>query len=230
MGSAKLSDSTPAGTIRRARCARTFLTDEGEKVAEELRRIRDSVREAVDGERRAEEVLGPPPAVREPVAPPPLAEPPPFALAAARPDVSAINALWDVRQAPPSGGLKGRLVRLVRRAIAPFVESQVAFNARQVQLDNDLLAYVDARLEATHRHYDGVLGAYGRHLQDVDKRHLILQEELVKHVHDLVRRIDLVLSESERGRLSLEFALRDLRARLMETLPGDAAAPKGPRA
>ena len=135
-----------------------------------------------------------------------------------------------MRQAAPPGGLKGRLVRLVRRAMAPFVESQVAFNARQVQLDNDLLAYVDARLEATHRHYDAVLGGYGRHLQDVDKRHVILQEELVKHVHDLVRRIDLVLSESERGRLSLEFALRDLRGRLVESLPPDIAAPKTPRA
>ena len=141
-----------------------------------------------------------------------------------------MNALWDVRQGAPPGGLKGRLVHLVRRAMAPFVESQVSFNARQVQLDNDLLAYVDARLEATHRHYDAVLGGYGRHLQDVDKRHVILQEELVKHVHDLVRRIDLVLSESERGRLSLEFALRDLRGRLMESLPPDTAAPKTPRA
>jgi hypothetical protein len=59
-----------------------------------------------------------------------------------------------------------------------------------------------------------VLGAYGRHMEDIDKRHLILQEELVAHVHDLVKRVDLVLSESERGRLALEFALRDLRARL----------------
>jgi hypothetical protein len=205
------------------------LTDEGNKVAEELRRIRDSVREAAGGERNAEEVLGPAPAVRPPEAPPPLAEAPPPPPAGARPDVGAVNALWDVRQAAAPGGLKGRLVRLVRRAMAPFVESQVSFNARQVQLDNDLLAYIDARLDATHRHYDGVLGGYGRHLQDVDKRHLILQEELVKHVHDLVRRIDLVLSESERGRLSLEFALRDLRARLMESLPPETTAPNARR-
>jgi hypothetical protein len=106
----------------------------------------------------------------------------------------------------------------VRRALRAFAGRQQAFNSRQVQFDNDLLAYVDARVEATHRHYDGVLGGYGRHLQDVDKRHLILQEELVKHVHDLIRRIDLVLSESERGRLSLDYALRDLRARLEESL------------
>jgi hypothetical protein len=49
---------------------------------------------------------------------------------------------------------------------------------------------------------------------EIDERHLILQEELVAHVHDLVKRIDLVLSTAERGRLSLEFALRDVRTRL----------------
>jgi hypothetical protein len=49
---------------------------------------------------------------------------------------------------------------------------------------------------------------------EIDERHLILQEELVAHVQDRVRRVDLVLAESDRGRLSLEFALGDLRARL----------------
>jgi hypothetical protein len=83
-----------------------------------------------------------------------------------------------------------------------------------VQLDNEILAYIDARLEATHRHYDDVLGIHGRHMGEIDERHLILQEELVAHVHDLVRRVDLVLSEAERGRLGLEFALKDLRTRV----------------
>jgi hypothetical protein len=50
---------------------------------------------------------------------------------------------------------------------------------------------------------------------EIDERHLIMQEELVAHVHDLVQRIDLVLGESERGRLGLELALRDVRARLL---------------
>ena len=71
----------------------------------------------------------------------------------------------------------------------------------------------DARLEATHRHYDEVLGLHGRHMGEIDERHLILQEELVTHVHDLVRRIDLVLAEAERGRLGLERDLRDVRDR-----------------
>jgi hypothetical protein len=193
------------------------------RVAEELRRVRESVRDTGLAERRPEDVLGAPPAVRAPQpaapepAPPPLAPP-------VRPDAAAVNALWDVRAAAQPG-LKGRLGGLLRRLLAPFLDAQVAFNSRQVQLDNELLAYVDARLEATHRHYDGVLGGYGSHLQDADKRHLILQEELVAHVHDLVRRIDLVLSESERGRLSLEFALRDLRARL-EAMADGAPPPR----
>ena len=40
---------------------------------------------------------------------------------------------------------------------------------------------------------------HGRHMDEIDERHLILQEELVAHVHDLVKRIDLVLAEAERG-------------------------------
>ena len=43
---------------------------------------------------------------------------------------------------------------------------------------------------------------------------MILQEELVAHVHDLVKRIDLVLGESERGRVSAAHALLDLRERV----------------
>jgi hypothetical protein len=183
-------------------------------VAEELRRIRDAVRDRALIERKPDEVLGEAPPVRkvEPAPPPPAAGAVPAP--SPRPDPAGVNALWDVRGAAKPGGLKGRLARLVRRLVAPAIDAQVSFNARQVQLDNELLAYIDARLEATHRHYDAVLGGYGRHMEDIDKRHLILQEELVAHVHDLVKRIDLVLSESERGRLSLEFALRDLRARL----------------
>jgi hypothetical protein len=130
-----------------------------------------------------------------------------------------VNRSWNSAAAPTAGGPLGRLVR---RCLAPFLDAQTAFNSHQVQLDNALFEYLDARLAATHRHYDAVLGIHGRHMADVDERHLILQEELVAHVHDLVKRIDLVLGESEKGRLSLEFALRDVRnrlARLEERLP-----------
>jgi hypothetical protein len=205
------------------------MPDERDEVAEELRQIRHSVREQALLERSPADVLGPArpvqttAAARAETLPP--AGPPPV-----RPDAAALNTSWDVRTAAPPRGLRGRLAGLVRRLLGPALDAQATFNARQVQLDNELLAYIDGRLEATHRHYDAVLGAYGRHLQDIDKRHLILQEEVVAHVHDLVRRIDLVLAESERSRLSLETALRELRARLNEALPTAARREAGPRA
>ena len=129
------------------------------------------------------------------------------------PDGAAVNALWRA-EPPPRPGLAGCLARLLERLLGPRHQAQVAFNARQVQLDNELLAYVDTRFAATHRHYDQVLGQVSRHLGEADERHLILQEELVAHVHDLVKRIDLVLSESERGRLAHAHALQELRTRL----------------
>lgn len=183
---------------------------ERERVAAELRRIREGVRERALLEPAT---LPAPRPLVEPSPPSAPAEPAPPAQPR-RPDAAAVNQLWPARPAP-ARTLRALLERLLRRILAPTLEAQVAFNSRQVQLDNELLDYVDARLDATHRHYDAVLGIHGRHLADVDERHLILQEELVAHVHDLVRRIDLALAESEKGRLSLEFALRDLRARLV---------------
>jgi hypothetical protein len=183
------------------------MPDEREQVERELRRIREAVRER--------SLLEPPAArdeslpVRTPELPPHEPEPSP-APAPRPPDAAAVNASWDTGRTAPEGGL----ARFVRRLIAPFVDAQVAWNARQVQLDNAILEYLDTRLDATHRHYDVVLGIHGRHMAEIDERHLILQEELVAHVHDLVKRIDLVLTDSERGRLSLEFALREVRTRL----------------
>jgi hypothetical protein len=51
-------------------------------------------------------------------------------------------------------------------------------------------------------------------MDDIDERHLQLQERLVVHVHELVRRIDFVLEASERSRLSAEADLRRLAARV----------------
>jgi hypothetical protein len=187
---------------------------EGERmrIAEELRRIREGVRDRALADPRGRDAIAPP-AVRTPEAarmekakaPPP---PPP------RPDNAGVNDSWRIRSLPARGGVAGRLARAVRGLLGRTLEAQEAFNSKQVQLDNDLLAYIDARLDATHRHYDEVLGIHGRHMGEIDERHLILQEELVAHVHDLVRRVDLVLSEAERGRLGLEFALKDLRTRV----------------
>lgn len=187
------------------------LSDEQQNVADELRRLREEVRAGqAPAERAPDEVLGsarPPRAPEKPAGEPPPPEPPPLQA----PDVGAVSSLPDLALALP-GGLAGRLAR---RLLAPLAAVQSAVNARQADLNARLLAYVEARFDRTHRHYDEVLGVHGRHMGDIDQRHLQLQEDLVAHVHDLVKRIDLVLGESERGRLSLEFALQDLRTRLL---------------
>jgi hypothetical protein len=186
------------------------VTDRQE-VAEELRRVREAVRARALHERpavlpaaRAVAVPGPMPTDRVPT---PID-------ATARPDNAALNAGWRVREALGGGGWRRLLARGLGRVLARVLDAQESFNSRQVQFDNALLDYIDARLTATHRHYDDVLGLHGRHMGEIDERHLIVQEELVTHVHDLVRRIDLVLAEAERGRLGLERDLRELRDRM----------------
>ncbi len=182
-----------------------MAVSEREKLAEELRTVREDARAQVPAEAEA---LPPALPTRTPEPAPAMATPTGAPVTPARPDNAELNRLWET--APAASGFWGR----VRRALTAFAGKQQAFNSRQVQFDNDLLAYVDARLDGTHRHYDRVLGAYAKHMQEIDTRHLILQEELVAHVHDLVKRVDLVLSASERGRLGLEAGLKDVRARL----------------
>ncbi|HXB56909.1 MAG TPA: hypothetical protein VN461_19255 [Vicinamibacteria bacterium] len=186
------------------------MNEEQERLAQRLRRVREEVRERALLERDPGSVLPPALLPRSPE-PRPDASAPPAEAAPPPPDPAAVNALW---RAEPPDAPRSLWSRLAARLLRPRLEAQVAFNARQVQLDNEILAYLDARFAATHRHYDAVLGLTGRHLTDIDERHLILQEELVAHVHDLIRRIDLVLAEVERGRVSGESALRDVRARL----------------
>jgi hypothetical protein len=179
-------------------------------VAAELRSARDGAREASGGRTSPElpplhptaDVAPSEPPVPSPTAPPVVRAP----------DNGPVNELWQV---PAAVAPRGLLFRLIRRVIAPIVDAQVAFNSRQVELDNQLLEYVEARLTATHRHYDLVLGQYGQHITDANERHFMLQRELITHVHDLVKRIDIVLMESERGRLSLDVELREVRARLV---------------
>jgi hypothetical protein len=187
------------------------MTDRHE-VAEELRRVREAVRARALHEQPATlpaakpvEVPGPMPADRVPA---PLDATP-------RPDNAALNEGWRVRDAA-GVGWRRLLARGLGRILGRVLDAQESFNSRQVQFDNALLDYIDARLTATHRHYDEVLGLHGRHMGEIDERHLIVQEELVAHVHDLVRRIDLVLGEAERGRLGLERELRELRDRMRQ--------------
>jgi hypothetical protein len=193
------------------------VSDEREEVAEELRRVRDAVRERALLQPRTG-VLPPARAPRNPEGvPAESTTEAPETPGAPRPDNTVLNTLWKVVE---SGTLswRGRLRRLFARTseLRQTALRQEAFNSRQVQFDNELLAYIDARLDATHRQYDSVLGIHSRHMAEIDQRHLIVQEELVAHVHDLVRRIDLVLSEAERGRLSLEYAVKEVRARLKQ--------------
>jgi hypothetical protein len=184
-----------------------------EDVAAELQRVRESVRERALHPRDAGDLL--PPALSPRTTPPPAPEPEPEPVTLApRPDAADVNAHWRAAT-PPARGFLGVLARFVERLVAPRFAAQVDWNAKQVRLDNEILDYVDARLAATHRHYDGVLGHTGRHLGEIDERHMILQEELVAHVHDLVKRVDLVLAEAEKGRLGLEHGLRDVRSRLL---------------
>jgi hypothetical protein len=193
------------------------MSDERERVAEELRRVREAVRQRalLEGD-TAPDLPAPRPAkLTSPRAPDPaLPSPPP----PAPPDAAPVNAAWRA-EAGARSGLSGLLARLLERILGPRLDAQVAFNSRQVQLDNEVLAYLQARVEATHHHYDAVLGGVGRHLAEIDERHLILQEELVAHVQDLVKRTDLVLLESERQRRALQLELQALQARL-ERLEG----------
>jgi hypothetical protein len=139
-----------------------------------------------------------PDAPPEPVLPPP-------------PDAAAVNEAW--RAEPPR---RGRVRRWLGRALRPWLDAQVGFNARQAQLDNALLEWLQARFAATHEHYDRLHHAASLRMDEIDERHLLLQERLVVHVHELVRRVDFVLEASERGRLSAEAELRRLARRVEE--------------
>jgi hypothetical protein len=131
----------------------------------------------------------------------------------APPDSAPVNDAWQAEPPPPRGVI-GALERLLLRVLGPRFAAQREFNARQAQLDNETLAYLQQRLAATHRHYDRLLGELGRRLDEADERHRELERELVRHVQDLVQRIDVVLLESNRDRLALVQALEDARARL----------------
>ena len=131
------------------------------------------------------------------------------------PDPRPVNASWTA-VAEPGPGVGGWLGRLLLKLLASQLEAQRAFNADQVRLDNALLQYLDERFAATHRHYDSLLGDAGRRLAEVDERHAQLSRELVAHLHDLARRIDLVLAEADRGRPALEHAIADLRQRVAQ--------------
>lgn len=135
------------------------------------------------------------------------------------PDSAPVNEAWPAEPASRQGAW-GALERWLCRLLGARFAAQREFNARQVRLDNELLRYLEERLAATHRHYDALLGALGQRLDEADERHRLLERELVRHVQDLVRRIDVVLLEANRDRQALLHALEDARARLVRLEQG----------
>src|SRR5262245_55817487 len=86
---------------------------ERQRVADELRRIRESVREGALLERAPGNVLPQPLPLRTPPVKGAEAEPTPPP-APGSPDGAAVNSLWDVGQAQLGGGLRGLLARGLR--------------------------------------------------------------------------------------------------------------------
>lgn len=127
------------------------------------------------------------------------------------PDAAPVNAGWEAIALPG----RGWFARLLARVLRPQLAAQQAWNARQVQLDNALVEYLQQRLAATHAHYDALLTSLGRRLEEADQRHRLLEQELLRHVSELVERIDLVLVEADRGRLETKGTLQELRQRLL---------------
>ena len=184
------------------------MGEERDDVAAELVRVREAARAAAAGTASEPASSLPHHASARREETPAPAEPWP-----APPDATAVNETWPAETAPRRG-LLGLVQRVALRLLGGRFEAQRAWNAHQVRLDNELLRYVEERFAATHRHYDRLLGLQGRRLDEVDERHVLLERELVVHVQDLARRIDLVLAESSRGRAGQELVLADLRARL----------------
>jgi hypothetical protein len=184
---------------------------ERRKSAEDLERIREKTSKEPRA-RTSESVLGPAEEVRVksassaasgPEAPP--WNPP------APPDLGPVNESWTAGDQKPAKGISSLLDG---GSSEKAREAQVKFNADQVQLDNALVSWTAAHFAATHTHYDAVVARMQKRMDDIDTRHRELERELVRHVHEMARRIDVVLGEGEKGRVAHEAALRSIRERL----------------
>jgi hypothetical protein len=136
--------------------------------------------------------------------PPPEPAPPSPAL----PAPPSLQPIEDaVREAArPRGPLGG----LISDDGAP----QRRFNDAQLRFDAEAIRYLHDRLAVTHAHYDTLLDHHRRRMDEIDRRHRLLQDDLVRHVHALSRRVDIAMSESASGRMGLDFLLRELKERL----------------
>lgn len=189
-------------------------------LVEGIRGARAQARESVSERPNLTEYqVGTPPGKQLPPLPAGSAPPPP-----ASPDREELNRIWDVAAATserPNGvlsrmlsPLRGPLSRVIRFALGPLAERQTRMNSAQVRFDNELVRYLDSRLDRMTSHYDHVLGLHGRRMEEIDERHLILQQELIRHVHDLVARIEFVFEAAEQNHLYLEGMLRESREEL----------------
>lgn len=195
-----------------------------EEVAGALRDVRERVR----SEDNPSPKPSPYPTPSEPHAPLGSVQPPEQAPTEVptSPSTERLNESWDISTAfetPPPGRiarifspLRRPLRRLMRFAVGPVVERQVELNSAQVQFGNELVQYIDARLDRISAHYDRMLGLHGKRMEEIDERHLILQQELVRHVHELVKRIDFVFETAEQNHLYLEGMLKESREELRD--------------
>jgi hypothetical protein len=186
--------------------------EERAEVAAELARARDEARARARGPGAPAPAPAPAPgtptaAAQAPAQEPVAAAPPTAPAPPAPPDAGEVNERWRA----PGGGALGPLLE---RLLGGRLEAQRGWNAAQVRLDNEMLRWVEARFAATHAHYDGLLGALGQRLDEADERHRRLEQELVGHVREILRRLELVAAEAVRGRAGLELQLDDLRSRL----------------
>jgi hypothetical protein len=185
--------------------------DEREEIAEGLREVRERARSEAESRSPLPEPARTAPA---PKPLPRLVHRDPAAVESS-PDRGALNEAWDVAIDGYEGGLfRSALRRLRRLFLGPLTERQVRMNSLQVKFDNEVVRYIDDRMDRMSRHYDEVLGLHGKRMEEIDERHRILQEELVRHVHDLVERIDFVFESTEQNHLYLEGMLRELREEL----------------
>lgn len=206
------------------------MGESGDSLKDEVARSLRAVRQGARAEPTAS---AKPTAYPDPEQQSPLAsvekEPPPATPVS--PNRERLNELWDLSKAleAPPGILRGLLRRILRFAWGPLVDRQVELNSAQVRFDNEIVEYIDQRLDRISAHYDHLLGLYGKRMEEIDERHLILQQELIRHVHELVKRIDFVFETAEQNHLYLEGMLREVQeelrdiARRMEEL---SASPK----
>jgi hypothetical protein len=79
--------------------------------------------------------------------------------------VTSLNALWKIDAPPPSGIVRGWLAAAIRRAVAPLLAQQQAFNSavvdhinRNVPIERQTRESIASTLVVLHDHLDEVVG------------------------------------------------------------------------